>query len=102
MNENFLYNFLESCDATDLNENICNQCLSSPWGDKFDILQYDVDAHAIKNMNKLINNVLKSNNYTYFETYMQSAKHVTCVCLSIIKNSTNTNCNSHIIALHCV
>ena len=83
--------FLQHVDGTELSDQMCTQCLSSPWGDKFEVLHFKVDIAELSNVVATTEILIQSKDKAYFDDISMDMRRVATVCLSIIKNSSSPN-----------
>lgn len=83
--------FLENCGANQVPDSLYVQCLASPWGDRFELLQFDIDLDAINKLIDATETELKANESTFFEDQQSEIQKVAGLCLSLLKNSQHAN-----------
>lgn len=86
-----LTDFLAAAVAGDLSESLCGQCLDSPWGDRFEMVQMPVDQGAFDELYKSYKKLLKQGEMDFLQANFPIARRVAAVCLSTIKNNEDVN-----------
>lgn len=83
--------FLETVEATDAGSDaLFIQCLDSPYGDKFEILQFRIDTQTLVNLINATESAIDSNGIP-LEDQQIHMRRVAAVCLSVVKNTAHPN-----------
>ena len=93
MFNNPIADFLEGVGASEIPDAICWQCLTSPWGDRFETMQFDPERNSMEDLSKYYREMISSKSFSVIESQNIETRKVAAVCLSVVKNHKNHDGN---------
>jgi hypothetical protein len=89
MFNNPIADFLEGVGASEIPDAMCWQCLTSPWGDRFEAMQFDPEKECMEELSKYYREMIRSKDFSVIESQSVETRKVAAVCLSVVKNGKN-------------